>query len=505
MRWKAVSGIMLTLFLTSMLTLVFNIQTVKAEPTTIIVDGNPDDWSGISPSVYHTVETGDWLDVKALYVTSDSSNLYIRVDTMGSIQEDFWHRFQGRVRFDTDEDGQADCAIGLYIWYGSGVKVIHLYEVINHHWQLVENPSFLEIAAKRNVLEMGIGLSDIGNPTQIDIMFKTENNIDEWCNMEEAPLYFPLYFTYVLGQTIRNVVVDGGSSDWIGIAAGVADEKGEINPPYYDMTYAFAVDDANQLYFRVDVASSPKTQISGLGWLQQTLFVYLDTDYNRTTGLNGAEYLAQYDFKVTPEGNQVTSMYLLKWDGEEWQKVPADLSAALDEIFEASVALTNLGLTSEESIDISTRITAYLFQDLGHIIYTFEPMPPGMSADLARRGAWPEHHRFVLTKDGDPSVDDRHGTPGDQTLYGMVKNTGNTTVPSGTYKVVWNISDSRGSSRIVETVGTVDLAPGETTVLTYNVSAIDLAPDKYYVEARCCYYCTLEGEKIKAFSFTVVS
>lgn len=128
--------------------------------------------------------------------------------------------------------------------------------------------------------------------------------------------------------------------------------------------------------------------------------------------------------------------------------------------------------------------------------------PPGMSADLVRRAAWPEHHHFVLSRDGDHSIDDRHGTPGNQTLYGMVKNTGNVTILAGTYKVTWNISDSTGFLRIVETVGSTDLTLGEITVLTYDVSATDLVPSKYYVEARCCYYYVLEGEK--TFSFTVV-
>ncbi len=131
--------------------------------------------------------------------------------------------------------------------------------------------------------------------------------------------------------------------------------------------------------------------------------------------------------------------------------------------------------------------------------------PPGLSADLVRRASWPEHHRFVLSKDGDPSIDDKHGTPGYQTLYGMVKNSGNITIPAGTYKVVWNISDSIGSTSIVEMVGTLDLVPGEIRVLTYNVSSWDLALGKYYVKARCYCYYTMKGEKIKSYSFIVVS
>ena len=127
-----------------------------------------------------------------------------------------------------------------------------------------------------------------------------------------------------------------------------------------------------------------------------------------------------------------------------------------------------------------------------------------MTADLVRRGAWPEHHRFQLSKDGDASIDDKHGTPGYQTLYGMVKNTGNVTIPAGTYSVAWNINDSTDSSRIVETIGLTDLAPGETTMLTYNISATDLTQSNYHVQVRGYYHYTTEGEKVKTFSFTVV-
>jgi hypothetical protein len=44
MKLKAISGIIMALLLVSMLTLTFNIQPTKAEPTTIIV---PDDYQKI--------------------------------------------------------------------------------------------------------------------------------------------------------------------------------------------------------------------------------------------------------------------------------------------------------------------------------------------------------------------------------------------------------------------------------------------------------------------------
>jgi len=61
MRLKAVSGIMLTLLLVSMLALAFNIQPIKAEPTTIIV---PDDYEKIQWAIGNASD-GDTIFVRA--------------------------------------------------------------------------------------------------------------------------------------------------------------------------------------------------------------------------------------------------------------------------------------------------------------------------------------------------------------------------------------------------------------------------------------------------------
>ncbi|MFC1787380.1 PKD domain-containing protein, partial [Halobacteriota archaeon] len=127
----------------------------------------------------------------------------------------------------------------------------------------------------------------------------------------------------------------------------------------------------------------------------------------------------------------------------------------------------------------------------------------GTEADLVGKSAWPEHHHFVLSKDGNPAADDKHGTPGKQTIYAKVGNTGTLNLSTGTYKVVWDIVNQDdipvGS---YETVGTLELAPGDQTTLTYdlNVSTFD---GKYSVTARCWYH-GLAGDKIKSFGFAVV-
>ena len=60
MRRRIVSGILQTFLLASMLSLVFNIQPVKTEPTTIIV---PDDYSTVQEAINNANE-GDEIYVR---------------------------------------------------------------------------------------------------------------------------------------------------------------------------------------------------------------------------------------------------------------------------------------------------------------------------------------------------------------------------------------------------------------------------------------------------------
>ena len=120
------------------------------------------------------------------------------------------------------------------------------------------------------------------------------------------------------------------------------------------------------------------------------------------------------------------------------------------------------------------------------------PRPPvGTSLDLVKRKAWPEHRHYAISKDEDKY----------QTLYGLVKNAGNVTIPARQYKVVWTLTTSTGVVGY-ETIGTVDLAPKEMMTLTYNIPASELSMGKCSVEAKCYYYGTT-GETTKTFTFKV--
>lgn len=133
------------------------------------------------------------------------------------------------------------------------------------------------------------------------------------------------------------------------------------------------------------------------------------------------------------------------------------------------------------------------------------PPPPVYLVDLVRKSAWPEHHHYVVSKE---KLEDRHGTPGFQTLYGKVGNLGTATT---TVKVVFTIQDQDGLWTTTVETGEATIVPGENTVVSYDLdpeTEFPTIPGKYYVSAQCSYQDETDawvlGEKLKSFSFAVV-
>lgn len=122
-------------------------------------------------------------------------------------------------------------------------------------------------------------------------------------------------------------------------------------------------------------------------------------------------------------------------------------------------------------------------------------IPPGMSADLVRRGAWPEHHHYDISQDED----------GYQTLYAKVKNLGN---QSAWAKAVFNVTSDDGSSITVETEPLL-IAQEEIVELSSDFGPLtDKDVGKYYVSVKCWYghkkIVWAQGEKEKTVKFNIV-
>lgn len=125
---------------------------------------------------------------------------------------------------------------------------------------------------------------------------------------------------------------------------------------------------------------------------------------------------------------------------------------------------------------------------------TVSLMPLGLSAELVRRRAWPEHRHYVISTDEDNY----------QTLHAKVKNIGNQTV---WVKVAFNITKEDDSPLDVET------EPLLITVDEIAELSADFGPltkkhaGKYYVSITCWYSDNkkvwAQGEKEKTFKFVV--
>lgn len=125
-------------------------------------------------------------------------------------------------------------------------------------------------------------------------------------------------------------------------------------------------------------------------------------------------------------------------------------------------------------------------------------MPSEALADLIQRGAWPEHHHFVISRDED----------GYQTLSARVKNLS----PPGlnlNVSVEFEITRNDGFVIAISTPVAI-IAPGEISTLTAGLGPLATSDEgKYYVAAKCHYNfagdCWAAGMKARTFSFVIVS
>jgi len=142
----------------------------------------------------------------------------------------------------------------------------------------------------------------------------------------------------------------------------------------------------------------------------------------------------------------------------------------------------------------------------GDATYVGIPIIP-LGANLVGRKTWPEHHHFDLSKSGDPNVTDSHGTPGVQTLYAKIKNTGEINVA---VRALWRPMKGGVPEDMVVSDETV-IEPGEIVILQANAREF-LPADigKWYVEGKVEYYSIysevwVTGPTKKTTAFNIVA
>lgn len=133
----------------------------------------------------------------------------------------------------------------------------------------------------------------------------------------------------------------------------------------------------------------------------------------------------------------------------------------------------------------------------------WERIPVG--ANLVGKKAWPEHRHFDLSKSGNSSIPDSHGTPGVQTLYAKIKNVGDLTVP---VRAIFRLVRG-GVPEAMVVSNEVLLDSGDLVIVQGDAREFEAGDiGKWYIEARCEYYFAdvwNTGETTKITAFNIVA
>ncbi len=201
---------------------------------TIIVDGNPDDWTGINPLV--TDEQGDDSpiyngdDIKALYIAKDADNLYLRMDLWENVNTSFGNGpspNEGAYQISVYNDGPYD-RMQLGVGYDQSLSQWDLgYNGSSSDYPTgLSGPDYVGVSG--GIIEIFVPLSLIGTPSDYEGVEGEVNNccVQDYGILDEAGLvsasiFDPPLLWMKLDETLdvgytweSNVPAMGGNYIW---------------------------------------------------------------------------------------------------------------------------------------------------------------------------------------------------------------------------------------------------------------------------------------------------
>ena len=134
-------------------------RVVTVKPSTITIDGDPDDWSGIPPAIVDAV--GDYVmtglnkggDVRTVYLACDANYLYVRVDCVRHLVKRIAYSVNLRGLGATDSNGRYSVTIRL---------------------KSPAVPPHTIWAAKNNILEIAIPLGKLNFDRNLFVQVQTK-------------------------------------------------------------------------------------------------------------------------------------------------------------------------------------------------------------------------------------------------------------------------------------------------------------------------------------------
>lgn len=272
MNKKNVFTVLLSACLLSTLFLTQLSMSGKAS-SVIIVDGDPSDWAGITPII--SDPSGDTpygvADVKDVYITWDTTDLYVRIDVYGAISAtagDYNVHLDTDMNATTGADSWADIGTDYRLNVYAGKSFLRKWTGLPfpENWEttIVDLPE----AYSGSVLETSVPLSAIDFAGEMDVVVGCSP-------IDVAPQ--DTYITYTVGTHVAPIVVDGIPDDWVGISKIFTDSAGDAADAAIDITDCYVANDVDgYVYIRMDISGVMDPSLDCLG--------YLDTDQDPNTG-----------------------------------------------------------------------------------------------------------------------------------------------------------------------------------------------------------------------------
>jgi hypothetical protein len=312
-------------------------------------------------------DSGDWLDVKALFVKNESNVLMFRVEYYGDVSVD-GERYV-RIYLDIDRDGRWDYWLDPQLWDTKLSRCV------------AETKNY---TIGGNWIQFGCSLSDIGNPPALVVWVTTDQRVSTRIPTGTAT-------DYALTGT-STILVDGVVSDWVDAKPHLS-LPNDTRPPYTWFKDFYVTNNVTHLFHRIDLGSIFRPKDSAL---QYRIYIYYDIDSNPNTGDRdslGSEYRLQALYWIFPGVWQrgIGRDYALsRYDtsGSEWvividQWAKGEYSdlMAMDAAMEIAVPLSAMGITPGRTITIhygipgTQDLETEVIDDIDKVTYFFNSLP----------------------------------------------------------------------------------------------------------------------------------